>query len=92
MQGLPIGAPALLLFDASYLFAGSAGRASKIGIIEEIERMNLSEDSFLDVLNEALNETLNETLNASTSEVSEASSAETLITEFVFEVRIVESG
>ena len=47
--------------------------------------MNLSEDTFLDVLNE----TLNETLNASTSEVSEASSAETLITEFVFEVRIL---
>ena len=47
--------------------------------------MNLSEDTFLDVLNE----TLNETLNASISEVSEASSAETLITEFVFEVRIL---
>ena len=46
--------------------------------------MNLSEDTFLDVLNE----TLNETLNASTSEVSEASSTETLITEFVFEVCI----
>ena len=54
--------------------------------------MNSSEDTFLDVLNETLNQTLNETLNASTSEVSEASSAETLITEFVFEVRIVESG
>ena len=48
---------------------------------EKIERMNLSEDTILEILNAE-----NETLNASTSEVSEAPSAEALITEFVFEV------